>query len=116
MIGFIGLGVMGEPICRNLAAKSGQPVLAYDLRPDLKLTGSLQWRQTRYAIGKDRYSGYDFSLLYSFLNPRVYAFNKAQMYSGSPTVQVVSFDAPASDFALLPSNARLQTGTPPAGA
>jgi len=34
MIGFIGLGVMGEPICRNLAAKSGQPVLAYDLRPE----------------------------------------------------------------------------------
>jgi len=30
-------------------------------------------------------------------------------------VQVVSFDAPAADFTLLPSNARLQTGTPPAG-
>jgi hypothetical protein len=50
-----------------------------------------------------------------FQNPRVYAFNKAQMYAGSPTVQVVSFNAPAVDFALLPSNARLQTGTPPAG-
>ena len=31
MIGFIGLGVMGEPICRNLAMKSGEDVLAYDL-------------------------------------------------------------------------------------
>jgi hypothetical protein len=30
-------------------------------------------------------------------------------------VQSVSFDAPAADFTLLPSNARLQTGTPPAG-
>ena len=30
-IGFIGLGVMGEPICRNLARKSGSPVLAFDL-------------------------------------------------------------------------------------
>jgi len=30
-IGFIGLGVMGEPICRNLARKSGRKVLAYDL-------------------------------------------------------------------------------------
>ena len=30
-IGFIGLGVMGEPICRNLARKSGAPVLAFDL-------------------------------------------------------------------------------------
>jgi len=29
--GFIGLGVMGEPICRNLAEKSGLPVIAFDL-------------------------------------------------------------------------------------
>ncbi|MBT9523717.1 MAG: NAD(P)-dependent oxidoreductase [Rhizobacter sp.] len=29
-IGFIGLGVMGEPMCRNLAAKSGAQVLAHD--------------------------------------------------------------------------------------
>ena len=32
MIGFIGLGVMGEPICRNLAAKSAEPILGFDLR------------------------------------------------------------------------------------
>jgi 3-hydroxyisobutyrate dehydrogenase-like beta-hydroxyacid dehydrogenase len=31
MIGFIGLGVMGEPICRNLATRGGDKVLAYDL-------------------------------------------------------------------------------------
>lgn len=30
-IGFIGLGVMGEPICRNLLRKSGRKVLAFDL-------------------------------------------------------------------------------------
>src|SRR5215213_1875317 len=30
-IGFIGLGVMGEPICRNLVRKSGAAVLAFDL-------------------------------------------------------------------------------------
>jgi 3-hydroxyisobutyrate dehydrogenase len=30
-IGFIGLGVMGEPICRNLVKKSGRAVLAFDL-------------------------------------------------------------------------------------
>lgn len=29
-IGFIGLGVMGEPICRNLARKSGSAVIAFD--------------------------------------------------------------------------------------
>ena len=51
----------------------------------------------------------------AFESPRVYAFNKAQMYAGGPTVQVVSFDAPSTDFTLLPANARLQTGTPPAG-
>jgi 3-hydroxyisobutyrate dehydrogenase-like beta-hydroxyacid dehydrogenase len=30
-IGFIGLGVMGEPICRNLVKKSGAAVIAFDL-------------------------------------------------------------------------------------
>jgi hypothetical protein len=58
---------------------------------------------------------FDYAASGSFQNPRVYAFNKAQMYAGAPTVQSVSFDAPASDFTLLPSNARLQTGTPPTG-
>jgi 3-hydroxyisobutyrate dehydrogenase-like beta-hydroxyacid dehydrogenase len=31
MIGFIGLGVMGEPICRNLATKSEEKLLGFDL-------------------------------------------------------------------------------------
>ena len=30
-IGFIGLGVMGEPICRNLVRRSGRAVKAFDL-------------------------------------------------------------------------------------
>ena len=34
IIGFIGLGVMGEPMCRNLARKSGAKVIAFDLRPE----------------------------------------------------------------------------------
>src|SRR6476646_5592718 len=33
-IGFIGLGVMGEPICRNLVNKSGAHVTAFDLSPE----------------------------------------------------------------------------------
>ncbi|HEY1935612.1 MAG TPA: NAD(P)-dependent oxidoreductase [Acetobacteraceae bacterium] len=33
-IGFIGLGVMGEPMCGHLARRSGRTVLAYDLRPE----------------------------------------------------------------------------------
>ena len=32
-IGFIGLGVMGEPMCRNLAVKSGLAVIALDRDP-----------------------------------------------------------------------------------
>jgi 3-hydroxyisobutyrate dehydrogenase-like beta-hydroxyacid dehydrogenase len=32
-IGFIGLGVMGEPMCHNLHKKSGQTVTAYDIDP-----------------------------------------------------------------------------------
>ena len=51
----------------------------------------------------------------AYLGPRVYAFNKAQMYAGSATAQSVTFDGPSADFTILPSNARLQTGTPPPG-
>jgi iron complex outermembrane recepter protein len=50
---------------------SGFAQEAYDLRPTVRLTGSLQWRGTRYAIGNDRFNNYDFHLNYSFLNPRV---------------------------------------------
>ena len=32
VLGFVGLGVMGEPMCRNLARKSGAPVVAFDAR------------------------------------------------------------------------------------
>jgi 3-hydroxyisobutyrate dehydrogenase-like beta-hydroxyacid dehydrogenase len=32
-VGFIGLGVMGEPMCRNLATKSGLQVVGYDRDP-----------------------------------------------------------------------------------
>ena len=32
-IGFVGLGVMGESMCRNLALNSGRAVIAYDLNP-----------------------------------------------------------------------------------
>ena len=30
MLGFVGVGVMGEKMCRNMAQKSGKPVLAFD--------------------------------------------------------------------------------------
>jgi 3-hydroxyisobutyrate dehydrogenase-like beta-hydroxyacid dehydrogenase len=34
MIGFIGLGVMGEPMCRHLVQKSGFPVAVYDINAE----------------------------------------------------------------------------------
>ena len=33
-LGFIGLGIMGEPMCRNLATKSGAAVVAFDQRAE----------------------------------------------------------------------------------
>ena len=33
VLGFVGLGVMGEAMCRNLARKSGATVVAFDQRP-----------------------------------------------------------------------------------
>ncbi|HWV89235.1 MAG TPA: NAD(P)-binding domain-containing protein, partial [Burkholderiales bacterium] len=33
MIGFIGLGVMGEAMCRNLGRKASEDVLGFDLDP-----------------------------------------------------------------------------------
>jgi hypothetical protein len=51
----------------------------------------------------------------TYAGPRMWAFNKAQLYAGASSVQVVSFDGPLNDFTVIPSNARLQTGTPPAG-
>ena len=33
-IGFIGLGVMGEPMCRNLSTKSGLKITAFDRREE----------------------------------------------------------------------------------
>jgi hypothetical protein len=63
---------------------------------------------------------YGFPANGSFSNVRVWAFNKAQMYAGAATAQVVTFNAAkvsggGTNFGLLPANARLQTGTPPAG-
>ena len=59
---------------------------------------------------------FDHAAVGPFQNVRLYALNKAQMYAGDPSVQILSFDLPATEFTVLPSNARLQTGTPPTGA
>ena len=45
-IGFIGLGVMGEPMCRNLSTKSGLKLMAFDRREE-PLTRLVQVGVTR---------------------------------------------------------------------
>lgn len=32
-IGFVGVGVVGEPMCRNLVRRHDGPVICYDLNP-----------------------------------------------------------------------------------
>jgi hypothetical protein len=54
-------------------------------------------------------------------NVRVWSLNLAQMEAGAASPQSVAFDLPAVSqgefvFTALPSNARAQTGAPPAGA
>lgn len=55
-IGFIGLGVMGEPICRNLVTKSGASVVAFDLSPEplarLRELGAATAASAREVIGQ----------------------------------------------------------------
>jgi hypothetical protein len=58
---------------------------------------------------------FDYAASGGFQNSRVYVMNKAQMYANAPSVQLVSFNMTGGVSSLLPSNARLQTGTPPAG-
>ncbi len=42
-VGFIGLGVMGEPICRNLVKKSGARVIAFDLSAEPLASSKVIW-------------------------------------------------------------------------
>ncbi|MCO5121007.1 MAG: NAD(P)-dependent oxidoreductase [Burkholderiaceae bacterium] len=53
-LGFIGLGVMGEPMCRNLVQKSGARVMAHDRDPAplerLRAHGAQACAQLREAV------------------------------------------------------------------
>jgi putative transposon-encoded protein len=51
----------------------------------------------------------------SYFGYHVWAIDKAQMYAGAPSVQIADFAGDTSDFTVIPANARLQAGTPPAG-
>jgi len=51
VLGFIGLGVMGEPMCRNLVRKSGRTVLAFDTRPEPLARLAADGVETAASIG-----------------------------------------------------------------
>lgn len=44
---------------------------AWEPAAEVRVNGSLQLRHTRYAVDRDVFNGYDFSLGYTFLNPRL---------------------------------------------
>jgi 3-hydroxyisobutyrate dehydrogenase-like beta-hydroxyacid dehydrogenase len=54
ILGFIGLGVMGEPMCRNLVRKSGHRVVGFDLAPAplerLRVDGVIAGRSVREVV------------------------------------------------------------------
>ncbi len=55
-IGFIGLGVMGEPMCRNLSTKSGLTFTAFDRREE-PLTRLAQVGVGRADAGQGNWDG-----------------------------------------------------------
>ena len=61
MIGFIGLGVMGEPMCRHLVQKSGLRVVVYDINaePAARLEA---WARGRAGHCRGREGGRDIHL------------------------------------------------------
>jgi len=103
-------------------SKTGNPVSGGWNFYSLHVTDALQ-DYPKFGIWSDGLymsaNMFGFSAGAPFQNVRVWAFNRAQMEAGQ-IAQVVEFDAPAKSgpapiFTLLPSNARAQTGTPPAG-
>lgn len=98
------------------ASKSGDPVTGGWNYYSIFVQGGID-DYPKFGIWPDGLymSANIFSYTSSYENPRVWAFNKSQMYAGASNIQILSFDAPSNDFTLLPSDARLQTGTPPSG-
>ena len=103
-------------------SKSGDPVSGGWNFYSLHITDALQ-DYPKFGVWPDGIymsaNMFDFAAGGGFQNVRVWALEKAKMYAGQ-SAQAISFNAPAKSgpcdvFTLLPSNARAQTGTPPAG-
>jgi len=96
------------------ASKTGNPVTGGWNFYSIQITDNLN-DYPKFGIWPDGLymsaNMFSFGAGSTFKTARVWAFNKAQMYAGSPTVKVVTFDVGGGDFTVIPSNARLQTGT-----
>ena len=55
-IGFIGTGVMGERMCRNLAKKTGVPVIAFD--KDMEKVAALSDVSVEAAMALSRFKDF----------------------------------------------------------
>jgi 3-hydroxyisobutyrate dehydrogenase-like beta-hydroxyacid dehydrogenase len=51
-VGFIGLGVMGGPMCRNLTTRGAWPVTAFDLEPEPLASAAAAGAQTVVSAGE----------------------------------------------------------------
>jgi len=52
VLGFVGLGVMGGPMCANLALRSGLPVLAYDIAASARRRAARAGAQLRASVAE----------------------------------------------------------------
>ena len=86
-IGFIGLGVMGEPMCRNLARKSGREVVAFDLDP--APLARLSAAGVRPASGLDEVSGAEVIFLSLPGGPEVEAVLRSLIPAARPGQTIV---------------------------
>ena len=118
-----GCGNVVNPPARSSASRSRRPATrsrgGWNFYSINITDGLRRLSEVRHLAGRHLHVGQHVRLSGAAARSRtsrVWAFNKAQMYAGAP-------DRPGrlvrrsggGDFTLLPSNARLQTGTPPPG-
>jgi hypothetical protein len=112
-IGFIGLGVMGEPICRNLVKRSGAAVLAFDLAPEPLARLSAEGADVAVSVAEIvQQSDLVFLCLPSAKHVRS-VFEGDGILTKSERVRLSSISAPrrSSKPAILRDNCR--SGAPP---
>src|SRR3954466_4347088 len=115
-----GTGAVNPPHTFECMAvsKNGDPVTGGWNYYSVEAPGGLG-DYPKFGIGSDAVymsaNMFGYAASASYTGFHAWALNKQQMYNGDPTAQAVDFAGDTSDFTVIPANARLQTGTPPAG-